>query len=98
MQCPPVSTQIGPYNYGSPTMPQNAAPPPGIPYQLLEYADGVLGSGNPRNSFAALHAYQLQGGDLSKPGFTPWSVLLTQNMKPQWQAELVRQRQIQSRL
>jgi hypothetical protein len=79
-------------------MPQNAAPPPGIPYQLLEYADGVLGSGNPRNSFAALHAYQLQGGDLSKPGFTPWSVLLTQNMKPQWQAELVRQRQIQSRL
>ena len=79
-------------------MPQNAAPPPGIPYQLLEYVDEFLGSGNPRTSFAALHAYQLRGGNLTQAGFTPWPVLLQQNMKPQWQAELARQRQIQSRL
>ena len=97
MQCPTVSTAYGPYNYGSPSMPQNAAPPAGIPYQLFGYVDQILGSGNPNSSFAALQAYQLQGGSLGQP-IVPWSVLLKRNMQPQWYAELGRQHQIQSRL
>lgn len=88
-QCGVTHSEFGPYNYGSPSMPMYTGKlPAGIPYWLMTAMDEQLNTGDPRGSFAALHKYNVQGGQpLSRNSApTSWLTLAENNFPPAYMA------------